>query len=574
MELKKQETESIHQELRKTEERYQKMIAEVSDYAILSLSPGGIVQTWNKGAEKIKGYSANEIIGKSFKTFYSQEDQKNKLPDKLLEEARKNGRAEHEGWRVRKNGTKFWGSVVITALHDDDDNVMGFTKVTRDLTERKLAEDKQQKNNEELSAATEELTATTEELTAATEELQKINAELHANKTHLEQANASLKASEQRYHRMVSEVSDYAILLLSTEGIIENWNKGAENIKGYTASEIVGKSFKTFYGEEDRKNKLPDTLLERARREGKAWHEGWRVRKDGSKFWGSVVITALHDDNNKVIGFSKVTRDLTDRKLAEDKIRENSERLEQQNKELERMNQELTSFAYVSSHDLQEPLRKIQTFITRIVETEAATLTEKGKDYFTRIQNAANRMQVLIDDLLTYSRTNTDQRRVETTDLNVILNEVKSDLREKIDEKQAEIKSTKLPTMEVIAFQFRQLLINLIGNSMKFSKQDVAPKIEIKSEVVTGSEIPDHKQSPNKKYHHITLTDNGIGFESEYNQKIFEVFQRLHGRSEYSGTGIGLAICKKIVENHNGFIRAEGILDVGATFHIYLPAAN
>lgn len=571
MKLKKQETDLVHQALRKTEERYQRMIAEISDYAIFSLSPDGIIQDWNKGAEKIKGYSANEIVGKSFKTFYLPEDQKSKLPERLLEEARKTGRAANEGWRLRKNGTKFWGSVVITAIHDDDENVIGFTKVTRDLTERKYAEDKQQKNNEELTAATEELTATTEELTAATEELQEINAELVASQNQLQEANASLKASEQRYHRMIAEVSDYAIVLLSREGIIENWNKGAEHIKGYAAGEIVGKSFKEFYTKEDLKNKLPETLLERARKEGKARHEGWRVRKDGSKFWSSVVITALHDENNKIIGFSKVTRDLTERKLADDKIRENTERLEQQNKELERMNQELTSFAYVSSHDLQEPLRKIQTFITRITETEVSNLTEKGKDYFTRIQNAANRMQVLIDDLLTYSRTNTDQRKVETTDLNVILSEVKSDLREKIDEKQVEIKSTKLPTLDVIAFQFRQLLINLIGNSMKFSKQGVAPKIEIKSDVISGNEIPDHKQLPDKKYHHITLTDNGIGFEPEYNQKIFEVFQRLHGRSEYSGTGIGLAICKKIVENHNGFIRAEGTPDVGATFHIYLP---
>jgi PAS domain S-box-containing protein len=557
MSFKKEDIDVTQQVLRKSEERYQRMIAEVSDYAIILLSPTGIIENWNKGAENIKGYKPQEIIGRSFREFYSDEDRKRGLPEQLLEEARQQGRATHEGWRVRKDGTRFWGSVVITALHDELNKVIGFSKVTRDLTERKRAEDK--------------LREASEALMEKNRQLEISNAQLEKNREKLESANVELRKSEERYHQMVAEVADYAILLLSPEGKVENWNKGAENIKGYKASEILGKHFRVFYEAKDLENKLPERLIETARREGKASHEGWRVRKDGTRFWGSTVITALHNEQHEIIGFSKVTRDLTEKKLADDQVHEKSLQLEHQNRELERMNQELTSFAYVSSHDLQEPLRKIQTFITRIAETESEILSDRGKDYFARIQNAANRMQTLIDDLLTYSRTNTDERKIEQADLNTILDDVKAELREKIEEKSAVIKSDKLPTVNVVAFQFRQLLVNLIGNSLKFAKSDVTPRIEIKCDVVPSDEVSEFKYGHEKNLYHLAITDNGIGFEPEYNTKIFEVFQRLHGRSEYSGTGIGLAICKKIIENHGGHISAKGTPGVGATFHIYLP---
>lgn len=374
------------------------------------------------------------------------------------------------------------------------------------------------------------------------------------------------------YQHMIAEVQDYAIILLNSDGIIQNWNRGAENIKGYKAEEIVGKSFRIFYTPEDLARNLADELIQRARTEGRATHEGWRVRKNGTRFWGSIVITALHDQNNNVIGFSKVTRDLTDKKNAEDALRNNALLLEEKNKELQSMNQELISFAYVSSHDLQEPLRKIQTFASRILETEAEQLSERAKDYFGRMQNAAQRMQILIEDLLAYSRTNRSEQKFEVADLNKLLAEVKNDLRERIEEKHAIITSAHLPSLKVIVFQMRQLFTNIISNSIKFSKAGVTPEIRIQHEVVKGNAVPSKTPVDNNKtFHHISFTDNGIGFEPEQRLKIFEVFQRLHGRSEYSGTGIGLAICKKIVENHHGVITADSQLDQGATFHIYLP---
>lgn len=246
--------------------------------------------------------------------------------------------------------------------------------------------------------------------------------------------------------------------------------------------------------------------------------------------------------------------------------------------ELSTANKELQSFTYVSSHDLQEPLRKIQMLSTRILEKENERLSSYGKDYFNRIQIAASRMQKLIEDLLAFSRLNTDERAFEKIDLNTLVNEVKEELKETIDEKKATINDEVLGKISVIPFQFRQLLFNLIGNSLKFSKTTIQPIITIKSEVMKGSaciqhdvKLLNHTLDIQKNYYHISIADNGIGFEPQYNERIFEVFQRLHGKETYKGTGIGLAIVKKIVENHNGIITANGKLNLGATFDIYIP---
>lgn len=380
--------------------------------------------------------------------------------------------------------------------------------------------------------------------------------------------NEELIKSEERYHLMVEEVQDYAILYLSRDGRVKNWNRGAQKIKGYQASEIIGKSFSEFYSEEDKQTGLPDKLLNHAALHGKAKQEGWRVRKGGTRFWASVVITAVHDSQRNVIGFSKVTHDLTEKKEAEDQLMANAQQMEEKNRELEKMNAELQSFAYVSSHDLQEPLRKIQTFASRIMDTEESNLSDTGKDYFMRMKDAASRMQTLIQDLLAYSRTNTVDRIFKLTDLNVILAEVKNDFKETMLEKGAVIETTGLCEISVIPFQFRQLLNNLIGNALKFSKAGRQPVINITGEQLIGG---DTRFSPGTRLCHIRVSDNGIGFDPVYRERIFEVFQRLHGKDRYSGTGIGLAIVKKIVENHSGIITASSVLNEGATFDIYLP---
>lgn len=401
-----------------------------------------------------------------------------------------------------------------------------------------------------------------------TNELEK---QVEARTKELRLTNESLKKSEERYHLMVEEVQDYAILYINVLGFVENWNLGAQKIKGYKADEIIGKNFSVFYTEEDRNNGLPQKLLKVAKETGKAKQEGWRVRKNGSLFWASVTITAVHNDKNEVIGFSKVTHDLTERKVADDLLKANKAELEVKNKELEKMNKELQSFAYISSHDLQEPLRKIQAFSTLIMEKEVPNLSDNGKDIFNRMHSAANRMQVLINDLLAYSRTNIQERKFEKADLAKIIKEVKEDMAEELEAKMAVIEHPEKCILKIIPFQFRQLIYNLVSNALKFAKEDVPPLIQIEAHCADAEFFNHSRLTKGIEYCHISIADNGIGFEQEYSEKIFEVFQRLHGRSQYTGTGIGLAIVKRIVDNHRGIISARGEKNGGATFDIYIP---
>ena len=255
----------------------------------------------------------------------------------------------------------------------------------------------------------------------------------------------------------------------------------------------------------------------------------------------------------------------------EQKVEDRTRELAHNNLELAKMNKELESFAYISSHDLQEPLRKIQTFANQILDKEAALLTPAGKDKFQRMQNAAKRMQTLIEDILNYSRTSNAKRVFKSSDLNLVLAEVKEDLKDELSQKNAIIESGQLCHANIITFQFRQLLYNLIRNALKFSAPGVRPLIKIESRFEQGKNLPHANLHTEQQYCHISVADNGIGFEQEYSEKIFEVFQRLHGRNEYEGTGIGLAIVKKIVENHNGIISAKGLPGEGARFDIFLP---
>ncbi|WP_264521402.1 CHASE3 domain-containing protein [Flavobacterium sp. N1994] len=273
---------------------------------------------------------------------------------------------------------------------------------------------------------------------------------------------------------------------------------------------------------------------------------------------GRVVIN--RSEKKILIG---TTTDVTDEVLA-------SLSLEQQNIELEASNKELLAFTYVASHDLQEPLRKIQTFVSRLSDKEYHNLSDSGKEFIDRINASVNRMRILIDDLLQYSRANKTEKVFEKVNLNDLLENAKFDLAQSIEEKNAIIKNEELPTMTVIPFQIQQLFINIIGNSLKYSKQNEVPTIKISSKKVVAFEEEKIPKNTKDKFYKITFEDNGIGFEQEYAEKIFVLFNRLHNKNEYAGTGIGLAICKKIVENHKGFIFAEGKPNKGSIFTIYL----
>lgn len=296
---------------------------------------------------------------------------------------------------------------------------------------------------------------------------------------------------------------------------------------------------------------------------------------NGSYRWQLSRGVPLRDAEGTIQMWVGTSTDIHDQKEfaneLERVVQERTAELKQKNADLEKMNKELQAFTYISSHDLQEPLRKIQTFASRILDKEYQQLSETGKEYFTRMNDSASRMQLLIDDLLTYSRTTTSERKFEDTSLNDILEAVKLDLREEIQQKNAVIEAENLCRARIIPFQFQQLFYNIISNSLKFSRTDVLPRLIITCALAEGQRLTNEQLDAMTRYYHIRFADNGIGFDQKYGERIFEVFQRLNGKSEYSGTGIGLAIVKKIVENHGGIIEATGQLNAGATFDMYIP---
>jgi PAS domain S-box-containing protein len=374
----------------------------------------------------------------------------------------------------------------------------------------------------------------------------------------VEERTLTLKKSEERYHKMIDEVQDYAILLLDTEGNILNWNKGAENIKGYSEREILGKNFRLFYLDKDREEQLPEKLIAQAYTEGKAMHEGWRLRKDRTMFWGSIVITALHDEEGGIIGFSKVTRDLTERKLAQDRMNNYLRDIEFRNKQLE-------EYAYIASHDLQEPLRKIQVFaelLEKSLGNEAA-----AKRNLEKINSSARRMSSLIKDVLKYSQLSRADELYVATDLNTVFENILEDHSLLIEQKHVQINYHDLPVINGIPIQLHQLFSNLVNNAIKFSAEN--PVIDITADRISARQAaayPDVNHSLD--YVKIIFKDNGIGFEQQYGEQVFKMFKRL---SDNAGTGIGLALCKKIIENHSGHIDVTSEPGRGTAFTILLP---
>ena len=485
-----------------SERVFRLLVDAVREYAIFLLDPKGHVASWNPGAERIKGYKAGEIIGKHFSDFYPTVDREAGKPEYELKEAAATGRFEDEGWRIRKDGSRFWASVVITRVNDEQGKLIGFGKITRDLTERRLA--------------------------------------------------------EQRYRLLIEGVQDYAIYSLDPNGFLTSWNTGAQRIKGYNEFEILGKHFSTFYTPEDAARGLPQHVLKTAAETGHFEGEGWRVRKDGTRFWSSVVVTPIRNDQGELIGYTKITRDVTDRKMLLDQIRQHAEELELRIAEREQTNAELEAFSYSVSHDLRAPLRAIEGFTNAFIEDFGNQVPEQGLEYLREVTGAAERMNRLVQDLLNFSRLSRIQFELSPTDLR---RAVQQACRQAGDGPHVRVEVP--PGLSVIANEqtLVQVLTNLIANGMKFQRPGIDPEVVISAQRREGQV-------------RISVRDNGIGIAPEHQERIFQVFERLHGQEEYPGTGIGLAIVKRGVQRMNGRFGLDSKLGEGSTFWVDLPEAG
>ena len=396
--------------------------------------------------------------------------------------------------------------------------------------------------------------------------------DITSEKTHQQE----LEESEQKF-RLLADSMPQHIWTSDTKGNLNYFNKSVFDYSGLTLEQINKDGWIQIVHPDDRKANIKHWI--EAISSGKDFLIEHRFRKyNGEYRWQLSRAIPQKDAKGNIQMWVGTSTDIQEQKVfvneLEEQVGARTNELKQKNIELEKMNKELQSFAYISSHDLQEPLRKIQTFSSRIEEKEHQNLSETGKYYFERMKNAAMRMQTLINDLLAYSRTNTSERKYEKTDLQTIIEEVKADLKEELEQKNAIIETIDICDIHIIPFQFNQLLQNLISNSLKFSIPNQVTHIKIKCKVAKGKKFKIEKLDAETTYCNITVSDNGIGFDPEYNEKIFELFQRLHSKSQYNGTGIGLAIVKKIIENHNGIITAKGEKDKGATFDIYIPAVK
>ena len=361
---------------------------------------------------------------------------------------------------------------------------------------------------------------------------------------------AELQESERRFRLLVEEVRDYAIFMLDPAGYVTSWNAGAQRIKGYRADEAIGLHLSKFHPPEEAEKHTVENLLSLASAEGRSEAEGWRIRKDGTRFWASVTITALHDPQGRLIGFSKITRDLSEKKRAEELLR-------LQAAELTRSNTELQRFTSIASHDLQEPLRMVITFMQLVSERCQGKLDPESHEFIGYAVDGAMRMRQLISDLLSYSRVSTNTEETAPVNVEQILREVLRDLAGMIRESGAHITYDPMPTVLAVRSEIIQLFQNLLTNAIKFSKPD-PPLVHISS-LAGGTEWT------------FSVKDHGIGIRSEYFDRIFVMFKRLHDRTQFAGTGIGLAICKRIVEKHHGRIWVESTPGIGSTFFFTLP---
>ncbi len=375
-------------------------------------------------------------------------------------------------------------------------------------------------------------------------------------------AENELRAGEERFRLLVDGVEDYAIYLLDQEGNVVSWNNGAQRIEGYKAEEALGLNFSRFFPPEDVEAGLPGRLLEKARTAGRAREELWQLRKDGTRFWASLLLAGLKDDQGRHCGFAKVNHDMTLHKAAQEEIRRLNSTLEQRVRErtaqLEAVNKELETFSYSVSHDLRAPLRHIDGFADMLRQRASSQLDETSLEYLNIITEATRQMSRLIDALLAFSRMGRAALNKAQVDSNKLVKAILHDLSYDMEGRRLEWRIASLPLVMADPALLRQVWFNLISNALKYTRVRDVATIEI-------------GVKPAENEYVFFIKDNGVGFDMHYVDKLFGVFQRLHGAGEFEGTGIGLANVRRIVQRHGGRVWAEGEPDVGATFYFTLP---
>jgi PAS domain S-box-containing protein len=373
-----------------------------------------------------------------------------------------------------------------------------------------------------------------------------------------QRAETALRISEERFRLMTADVATYAILTLDPSGLIVTWNAGAQRIKGYGEEEIIGQHFSRFYSPEDIAAGKPEMELKAATSTGRAEDEGWRIRKDGSRFWANVMITAMRDARGKLIGFSKVTRDLTERKRAEEEVGNLNRSLEQRVTELTLANRELDAFTYSLAHDLRAPLRHMHGFAELLARSSHENLRDEEKVFLTTILNSSKEMGRLVDELLNFARLGRIDLKQARVDLRQVVEDVRSQLGPETKGRVLTWHIGGLPAVSGDPALLRQVFVNLLSNAVKYTGKTAAACIEIGS----------HNSADNIT---VFVRDNGAGFDMQYAGKLFEVFQRLHRHDDFEGIGVGLANVRRIIERHGGRVWAEGAPGRGATFYFSLP---